>query len=43
MDSRKSTQARELRKPENIKLRQRLIPFPEDRNVTYSKKQTVSS
>jgi len=39
---RKLVQARELRKQENIKLRQRLIPFPTDRATTYSKKQTVS-
>lgn len=39
---RKLTRARELRKQENIKLRQRLIPFPKDRTITCSKKQSVS-
>jgi len=39
---RKLTQARELRKQENIKLRQRPIPFLKQRAITYSKKQTVS-
>lgn len=40
--SRKLTTARELRKQENIKLRQRLIPFPKEETVIYSTKATVS-
>lgn len=38
---RKLTQARELRKQENLKLRQRLIPWTEDRH-SYSTKRVVS-
>ncbi len=34
--------ARELRKQENIKLRQRLIPWTEDRTVSYSEPAIVS-
>lgn len=37
---RRLAQARELRKQENIKLLQRLIAFPNDGTVTYSKKQS---
>ncbi len=32
----------ELRKQENIKLRQRLIPWVEDQNVSYSEPAIVS-
>ncbi|MFQ5344176.1 MAG: DDE-type integrase/transposase/recombinase [Anaerolineae bacterium] len=39
---RKLRTARELRKQENIKLRQRLLPWTEDKNVTYPERQTVS-
>jgi len=39
---RKLQAARELRKQENIKLRQRLIPWTEDRTVSYSKPAFVS-
>ncbi len=39
---RKLQTARELRKQENIKLRQRLLPFVEDRTVPYSKAAIVS-
>jgi len=39
---RKLQAARELRKQENIKLRQRLLPFVEDRTVSYSKAAIVS-
>ena len=35
-------EARELRKQENLKLRQRLIPWPEAKNVAYPKKRFVS-
>jgi putative transposase len=38
---RKLTTARELRKQENIKLRQRLIPYPKKETVTYSTKANV--
>ncbi len=34
--------ARELRKQENIKLRQRLIPWPDDKTTPYPKRQIVS-
>jgi len=39
---RKLQAARELRKQENIKLRQRLLPFVEDRTVSYSEAAIVS-
>ena len=39
---RKLTTARGLRKQENLKLRQRLLPFPADPNVTCSKGKCVS-
>ncbi len=39
---RKLQAARELRKQENIKLRQRLLPFVEDRTVPYSEAAVVS-
>ena len=39
---RKLQAARELRKQENIKLRQRLLPFVEDRLVSYSEAAIVS-
>ncbi len=39
---RKLQAARELRKQENIKLRQRLIPWTEDRTVSYSEPAFVS-
>ena len=39
---RKLQAARELRKQENIKLRQRLIPWTEDRTVPYSRPAIVS-
>jgi len=39
---RESTQARELRKQEHIRLGQSLIPFPEERAITCSKKQSAS-
>ncbi|MCH8914132.1 MAG: DDE-type integrase/transposase/recombinase [Planctomycetes bacterium] len=39
---RKLQAARELRKQENIKLRQRLIPWAEDRTVPYPKAASVS-
>ena len=39
---RKLITARELRKQENIKLRQRILPWIGDRTVTYSKAETVS-
>jgi transposase InsO family protein len=39
---RKLQAARELRKQENIKLRQRLIPWTEDRTVSYPKAAIVS-
>lgn len=39
---RKLQAARELRKQENIKLRQRLLPFVEDRTVSYPKTESVS-
>jgi len=39
---RKLTQARELRKQENIKLRQRLIPWSGAKTVPYPKTRTVS-
>lgn len=39
---RKLQAARELRKQENIKLRQRLIPWTEDRTVSYPKTASVS-
>ena len=34
--------ARELRKQENIKLRQRLIPWPDDKTTPYPERQIVS-
>ena len=39
---RKLSQARGLRKQENLKLRQRLLPYPEARTVRYAARQTVS-
>jgi transposase InsO family protein len=39
---RKLSTARELRKQENIKLRQRLLPFVEDQTVSYSEAAIVS-
>ena len=39
---RKLQAARELRKQENIKLRQRLIPWREDQTVSYSEPAIVS-
>ena len=39
---RKLQTARELRKQENIKLRQRLLPFVEDRTVPYPETAIVS-
>ncbi len=39
---RKLQTARELRKQENIKLRQRLLPFVEDQTVSYSEPAIVS-
>ena len=39
---RKLRTARELRKQENIKLRQRLLPWTEDKTVTYPKAKIVS-
>ena len=34
--------ARELRKQENLKLRQRLLPWPQEKNVTCSERRSVS-
>lgn len=39
---RKLQAARELRKQENVKLRQRLLPWPPDQTVTYSPRRSVS-
>ncbi len=39
---RKLREARELRKQENLKLRQRLIPWPQAENVAYPKRRFVS-
>jgi len=39
---RKLRMARQLRKQENIRLRQRLLPWTEAETVTYSKRRTVS-
>ena len=39
---RKFQVARELRKQENLKLRQRLIPWPRPETVSYEKRQAVS-
>lgn len=39
---RKLQVARELRKQENLKLRQRLIPWPKAETVSYEKRQAVS-
>lgn len=39
---RKLTTARDLRRQENLKLRQRLIPWPEPEAVAYAERRTVS-
>lgn len=39
---RKLTQARDLRRQENLQMRQRLIPWPEPETVAYAERRTVS-